>query len=149
MQCLLSRSCSRAKVQGSQRNFQTVQARDAIKVQASSASTGGSVFIDVRHPSCTKEMSPLGFHQIPHYALKNAVGKGTFSRDQTVYLADTWGLSSCEEAARLLEQKGFTKVNIISGGVVSWGSSGGPITSSSNLAEIEKRYNSKLAASEH
>lgn len=102
-------------------------------------------------------MAPLGFRQIPHYALNRAVGQGTLSRDQPVYLADTWGLTHSEEAARLLERMGFTKVNIIAGlyqkfllfqpllgGVVSWGSSGGPISPSCNVAEIEKKYNYKF-----
>lgn len=166
MQCLASKSCGvRTALPRQKRGFvrisansvnfdtaqQTVAARDAIKAQASNC----GVFIDLRHPNSAKEILPHGFRQIPHYTLDTAVTKNLLPRDQPVYLADTWGLAQSEDAARLLESKGFTKVHIISGlycfcfdlnstgGIVSWGSYGGPLQATSNVAEIEKKYNYK------
>eukprot|EP01126_Amoeba_proteus_P046269 TRINITY_DN5226_c0_g1_i8.p1 TRINITY_DN5226_c0_g1~~TRINITY_DN5226_c0_g1_i8.p1 ORF type:complete len:138 (-),score=16.95 TRINITY_DN5226_c0_g1_i8:49-462(-) len=130
---------TRTALINARRSYHRVTAREAIKLQASNID---GVFVDIRHPG-SRELVPSGFCQIPHYALETAVGDGTLRSDQPVYLADTWGTHS-ESAALLLEQRGFTNVNVISGGVVSWGVNGGPVAVMSRKQDVERKYNCKL-----
>jgi len=123
------------------RCFHRVAAREAIKAQAR-----GGLFIDLRHPTGVQELVPLGFKNIPHFELDNEIRKGdTLKPTESIYLADTWGYYS-EQCATLLEQNGFTNVNVISGGIISWGTNGGPLAPADarKKAEIEKKYNSKF-----
>merc|ERR1712010_170022 len=124
------------------RSFRRVPAKDAIKTQAS---TQGVTFIDVRHSTqqTGNNILPAGFKRIPHYSLEMELNAGNLPpNDQPVYLADTWGFHA-ERCARVLEQRGFTDVCVISGGIVSWGSNGGPVDVTQKDA-LQKKYNCKF-----
>lgn len=77
-------------------------------------------FVDVRGPD--QDVFVPGFLAVPHYAVKEQLSK--FSREAPIYLMDTAGFYSAKVAAEL-ESHGFSRVNVISGGILMWQYHGG------------------------
>lgn len=77
-------------------------------------------FVDVRGPD--QDLFIQGFVSVPHFSVKEQMSK--FSRDANIYLMDTAGYYSARVAAEL-ESHGFSRVNVISGGLLMWQYHGG------------------------
>eukprot|EP01122_Echinamoeba_exundans_P017724 TRINITY_DN964_c1_g1_i2.p2 TRINITY_DN964_c1_g1~~TRINITY_DN964_c1_g1_i2.p2 ORF type:complete len:149 (-),score=47.96 TRINITY_DN964_c1_g1_i2:126-572(-) len=81
---------------------------------------GEGQFVDVRGPD--QDLFVQGFVSVPHYNVKEQMSK--FSREAPIYLIDTAGFYSARVAAEL-ESQGFSRVNVISGGLLMWQFHGG------------------------
>jgi len=86
----------------------------------------GAVILDIREEyiSQYKKFGVPNTAQIPLAQLKDEFG--LLSNDAWIIVADTSGLHS-KEACLFLEQKGFTQVSNLAGGLVEWERDGMPL----------------------
>jgi len=104
------------------RYYERVSAVDAIKAQK----INKGIFLDLRPPEVAKEVSPVGFTNIPHYSLETKIA--TLNKLDTIYLLDNFGYYS-EKAGKLLDSHMFNDVRVVEGGMLYWAFKGGSLTS--------------------